>query len=211
MNLESITVDPNEARKAFLEYRGSVRSLLDKEAETYDDQRKAVLRRQREHDEAIMRGYRLIAAGKQIISLAEVISAGGVDEQRLPKLAIARADNSRVRVTVHRDGHVRFFGGRHNITHRNPRTLDDITLPARTLPSWTGGDWTVAAEAIAPSIPPRFRPAELRNYHLLWEADWHAVPVDPALLRAIGDGLYVVVATWDLTALERAVLGTRIG
>lgn len=31
-------------------------------------------------------------------------------------------------------------------------------------------------------------------------------PVDPALLKHIGGDLYAVVATWDLTDLERAVL-----
>lgn len=211
MNLQPIDVDRNEARKAFLEYRGSVRSLLDKEVDAADAKRREALRAQREHDEAIMRGYRLIAAGKQIISLAETIVAGGVDELHRPKLAIARADNRRIKCDIYRNGSVRFLGSWQRNNHRNPRTLDRIELPEKTLPGWTGGDFSARWSAIVPSIPPRFRPAELTNYHLLWEADWRRPPVDPALLRALGNGLYVVVATWDLTALERAVLGTRAG
>ena len=47
----------------------------------------------------------------------------------------------------------------------------------------------------------------LDRYFILWEADWQRrAPVDPALLRPVGGDLYVVVATWDLTDLERAVL-----
>jgi hypothetical protein len=61
-----------------------------------------------------------------------------------------------------------------------------------------------------PPIPPRFRPGQPDRYHILWEAEWAKVPPrDPALLRALGDGLYVVLAVWDLTELERAVLGIR--
>jgi hypothetical protein len=209
VNLHPITVDRNEARRAFLEYRGAVRASLAKEAELYDDKRKAVLAQQREHDEAVMRGYRQIALGHQIISLRDTIRIAGEDGLHRPKLAIARADNRSVSVRITRGGAVRFFGGSQRSDHRDPRTADSLELPAGTLPGWTGGEWETWANAIAPSIPPRFRPAQLDHYHLLWEATWQRPPVDPALLRAIGDGLYVVVATWDLTALEQAVLGIR--
>lgn len=33
---------------------------------------------------------------------------------------------------------------------------------------------------------------------------------DPALLKHIGGDLYAVLATWDLTELERSVLGGRL-
>jgi hypothetical protein len=47
---------------------------------------------------------------------------------------------------------------------------------------------------------------------VLWEADWKVHPVppgDPALLKHIGGDLYAVVAVWDLTPLEQAVLAAR--
>jgi len=59
-------------------------------------------------------------------------------------------------------------------------------------------------------MPPQFRPpaAELKNYHVLWEADWTAIPRDPMLLRRIGKDAWVVLAAWDLTDIEMNVLST---
>jgi hypothetical protein len=37
----------------------------------------------------------------------------------------------------------------------------------------------------------------------------NTAPVDPMLLKKINDNFYVVVAQWDLTELERSVLGQR--
>ncbi len=50
------------------------------------------------------------------------------------------------------------------------------------------------------------------NYHILWEAEWtKIVPRDPYLLRRIGQAdLWLVVAAWNLTEVERAALSTRI-
>ena len=50
--------------------------------------------------------------------------------------------------------------------------------------------------------------AGLHVFHILWEVEkWELTPPrDPALLRWIGGDLWEVVATWDLTQLERAVL-----
>jgi len=46
-----------------------------------------------------------------------------------------------------------------------------------------------------------------------FEADWKPVrdrrraPGDPALLKHLGGPFYAVLATWDLTFVEQAVLG----
>ena len=67
-----------------------------------------------------------------------------------------------------------------------------------------------SATAIVPSIPPLHRPHDsLENYWLLWEAEWTRPPVDPALLKHLGLNLYAVLAVWDLTPLEQAVLRGR--
>jgi hypothetical protein len=62
-----------------------------------------------------------------------------------------------------------------------------------------------------PLIPPRLRPAgDLSNYHILWEANWQAPPTDPLLLRHLSGPLYAVLACWDLTPIERAVMGQGV-
>ena len=70
---------------------------------------------------------------------------------------------------------------------------------------------------MVPLIPPRFRPSnnDLHRYHILWDVQgaWEAEPPkDPFLLSRIHGDLFAVLAVWDLTELERAVLkGIRAG
>jgi hypothetical protein len=46
---------------------------------------------------------------------------------------------------------------------------------------------------------------------VLWEVEeWKRIPpVDPALIRHVRGDLWAVLATWDLTDLERYVLSQR--
>lgn len=71
------------------------------------------------------------------------------------------------------------------------------------------------AITMAPLVPADVRPAtgQLRDWHVLWEVEaWHdspqtmTPPRDPYLLRYIGGSLWAVLAEWDLTELERAVM-----
>lgn len=215
MDLQPMTMDRAEARRAFLEYRNAVHTALDREVETYDERKRAAIANQREADEALMRGYRQLSLGRQIINLRDTIRAGGEDEQHRPKLAIARADERTIDLQRAPDGQVRFNAGWQRSDHRDDRTARNISLPAGTLSripaDLTGRVSWVYASAIVPSIPPRLRPTDPTRYHVLWEAEWRrSAPRDPALLRALGDGLYAVLAVWDLTDLERAVLQMRV-
>ena len=95
----------------------------------------------------------------------------------------------------------------HYSTRRKVRIADGV-FEGSTWASFTSAS---ARRAMVPLVPPPLRPAHaLRNYHVLWEADWQqAPPADPALLKHIGGDLYAVLAIWDLTELERAVLAGR--
>lgn len=211
MDLQYLTVDSTTARKAFLEYKRSVEELTAKELVTYDERRAALLRRQRETDEAIMRGYRVLSHSRRVIELRSTIQAAGQDAANLPKLAIARADRERVAVIRDRDGGLSFGRTSQRSDHKDPRTATIIRLAAGTLPrSDRVNAWGISATAVVPVIPPRFRPAQLDRYHILFEPVWeHAPKPDPVLLRALGSGLYAVLAVWDLTPLEAAVLEVR--
>jgi hypothetical protein len=76
-------------------------------------------------------------------------------------------------------------------------------------------------KAVVPIVPPAHRPAGamLSQYSVLWEvAEWEALPKppvppgDPMLLKPLGHtGLYAVMAHWDLTDVERMVLGALYG
>ena len=201
MDLTTITMPKAEAQAKFEEYRDSVR------------------RRHTREDEQIMRGYRALAKGMQIIDLPATIRQGGsvvIPPQWrngtplwAPRLAIMRADQPWCHVFTDDHGRVEFHhAGRPKTGERR----NYISLPAGTLPPpglTTGSWWT--ARAMVPPVPPALRPADnIGNYHVLWEAEWQRVaPQDPALLKHIGGDLYAVLAVWDLTELERAVLAGR--
>jgi hypothetical protein len=191
MELTTMTMPEDAAKAAFREYRG------------------AFLAERNRIDGELMRGYKALAAGKQLIRLTETITAGGIDANGRPKLAIARADESSIHVQTWSDGSVQFSPA------GNVRAGDRVfRLPAGTLPRDTA-KWVHNRWATLPLIPPRLRPHfALTGYHLLWEAVWRApntvrAPHDPALLKHIGGDLFAVLAVWDLTELERAVLEMR--
>lgn len=216
MNLPTIEMPRSEARKHFLEYRRAVRE------------------RHNDEDAAIMRGYRELARGHQMLQLTDAMRLGGTTEftfkERewdhrtkrsemktksitVPRLAIAHADSTAAwTFGVNENGAVEIRGKR-EVGHSNVR--DRMHFPNGTFEpgrhEWRG---VPRIRAIVPTVPPALRPAHaLRNYHILWEAEWGLdpkAPVDPALLKHMGGDLYAVLAVWDLTEIERAVLGGRV-
>jgi hypothetical protein len=201
MDLTTIDLPRDEARRAVVAYRRALQEGRHQQLEA--------------EDLAIMRGYREIARGHPIISIAETIRAGGETSRLLPKLAVARADEKRVEVRRRPTGSLRFGGDLSIHPFRSVVDLPEGTLSrvGQRTKAWSNiaGQWSnaISSESIVPTIPPELRPnADLKRYWILFEAEWRSVaPKDPALLRPLGGGLYAVVATWDLTDLERAVLG----
>lgn len=196
MNLHTIDMDRAEARKLYIEYRDAVRARHDEEMAQ------------------IMRGYRAVARGHQVIDIVATVKAGGSTTIRrhgnpivVPRLAVMRADAEWCYVSPRSDGSLRFdaverpaHNATRHVVHFPPDTIDRI----RHVTWWR-------PRSMVPPVPPRFRPkADIGNFHVLWEAEWQPVPpTDPALLRHIGGDLYAVLATWDLTELERTVLARR--
>jgi|AGTN01.1.fsa_nt_gi hypothetical protein len=201
MQMAELKMPADEARAAFLDYRRAVRANRTAE------------------DELLMNAYRQVASGKRVIDIYATIKAGGLDEQQRPKLAIGRAIWPRV--FLYR-GHWPLQFRRHN--QATYCKSDVVEIPEailgrppevkRVRPDGTTfrSTPTISGMALTPSIPPWARPKfKLEGYHILWEAVWEkAPPVDPALLKHIGGPLYVVLATWDLTPLERSVLSLRL-
>jgi len=187
MNVETITMPNKQAYEAFREYREAFR------------------KHGQERDAALMRGYRALAKGLQVIDLASVMKAAGLDEQRHPRLAIGRADGETVWLRRESNGSASFHMDNRMNWQASRRY---VRLPPGTF-TWNHAElWRLPlAKATMPLIPPRYRPVHaLSNYHILWEADWEDAPRDPMLLRRLSGMLFAVLAVWDLTGLERAVL-----
>jgi hypothetical protein len=202
------------ARKAYLEYKRAVLSAASPE--------------ERKEYEGLWRGYKAIAAGQQVIDLHQTMRVAGVQEDTLfPRLAICRATAMHCRCVLAEDGSAVFFDDKYRWRRAASQR---VTLPTGTLPQFvtqwnagtftryrTGGAlerqrWQSDAIALVPIVPPRLHPrAALSNYHILWDAVWTpAPPADPLLLKHLAGALYAIVAQWDLTPLEQAVLAGRL-
>ncbi len=191
MNVDAATmkVDYFEAQKAYTSYRQTIKDG-----------------RATKDDVALARAYHALLRGKKVIDVALALEGAGLDHRGLPKLAIARADWPSVNC-FRRDG--RFvFTSRPWWHGRTPRGEVGVrvALPPNLDPS---------GRAQVPIVPPQFRPkGPLDNYHLLFEAVWEPKPTrDPLLLQQIGAAdslLFGVLAAWDLTPLEQAVLRAKL-
>lgn len=199
MNIETITMPQRAAREAFLTYKRSIRD------------------RHNAEDEAVMRGYRAMARGSALLDVNQAMRVGGQDDLGRPKLAICRADykwcflrwwGERARfIGTHSETWevtMRLAARKNNSVSLIPGIFERQRIRGELQPR-------PEARALIPMVPPQYRPrAAMSNYHILWEADWQAVPVDPILLKHLGGSLYVVLAQWDLTPLEQAVLAGRL-
>lgn len=161
-------------------------------------------------DDEIRKAYREIARGGVVIKALESVARAGLGDDGLPRLAIARADLSHVHCRLSMDGSATFASVETLHRSRGSKSLR-ITFPAGTFKGVAASKWR--AQAVMPLIPIHLRPRHaLENYHVLWEAEWQPIPPrDPYLLRRIGDGdLWLVLAAWDLTEVERAAMASRI-
>jgi hypothetical protein len=190
MNPETIVMDKQKAKEAFIAYREAVRRQYDKEYE------------------ALMHGYKHLAKGKVLLDLHQVIKNGGADSQHRPNLAIARADLKQVFMFRFENGSILYNCENTSWTSSTRNVKKRVLLPPDTFGRLTGG--RIQAKAVVPLVPATHKPrGGLANFHILWEADWTNIPVDPILLKHLHGSLYAVLAQWDLTPLEQSVLRGR--
>jgi hypothetical protein len=191
MQVQTVTVDRAKARQLYRAY---------KIHQNY----------QRPEDYEIMRAYQLIAQGKVIIQAIESIRQAGLNSDNMPKLPLCRANAKWCYFRSDQWGHGHFSPqpypqSNSRQTIKFTRGLFPQSL--RVCNSWDN------AKAAVPIIPIHLRPQRgIENYHILWEATWELTPpVDPYLLRRIRNGdMWLVVAAWDLTEVERAAMRTRM-
>jgi hypothetical protein len=153
-------------------------------------------------DQIIARAFRVIARGGKVLDLHQSMRVAGVDSAGRPKLAICRADAATVRCFRAKNWWRVSF--RADKGYKN----NEIDVPTGFFNGWLSEE--VDARAKVPIIPPDIRgKRDLSRYCVLFEAKWEGVTTDPILLEPIGAALYRVIATWDLTAVEQAVLRGR--
>lgn len=163
------------------------------------------------------RVYGHMTHGGKIIDIHKSIKKAGVNIKGQPRLAIVRADSKMCYLSRRSNGAC-VFGGvdpGHWGQSSARKTYGEVELPRDTFGDlWANLPWRKTVLKIpTPLIPPHIYIEEikynLKNYHILWEVDeWIETepPVDPILLKKITPSLYGVLATWDLTELERAII-----
>jgi hypothetical protein len=164
--------------------------------------------------------------GAKVIDLWEAFKSSGLDKNGDTKIAISRADFKQVQLFKEQDGSGFFTGYMGRWKPRKTISRGDIETPANTF-NWLRPDMTKPAtwnndiirkivKAPVPLIPPAILIDEvkfnLKNYYILWEVEeWKQIPPkDPMLLKQLTPNLYGVLATWDLTELERAIIRGRL-
>lgn len=155
--------------------------------------------------------------GKQLIDIFGVLKAAGVNNKGQPNLAIARADWTKCHFRKIDTGRGHFAPIRDNWSAKG---RGDVNMPPETFIDWPrrkdgeGKDtWQTANEFLAatiPVIPAVIMPeGELKNYYILWQPKtWEELPEtkDPLLLKRITENMFVILAAWDVTELEQAIL-----
>ena len=203
MNVDTISAPVNEAKAKLAEYRAALKKQWSKT------------------DEILAHTYRQLAKGRLLIDVRTAILSAGRDENHRPRLAITRADQTHVfwrRSVYTKSGYQRGLQAAQTQGHFNEMsTSRDLFFRLPPSAEWPECDSKCPAshnrdaKAMVPLIPPNFRPnnAHLSRLHILWDVEgaWEAEPPkDPFLLKRVHGDLFAVLAVWDLTGLERAVL-----
>ena len=197
MNVQTIS-EPQDSAKAKLKaYRAQLHRRAD------DEYR------------AIAQGYAALAKGLPLLDLQAVMRDVECDEKGRPKLAIARADRRQVEFSPigwsAETDRGRFDARRNNGPSQTlVRPVEFSTRTARRR------GYALVPLVPADAIERAGGRVGLRFHYVLWEvAEWADRPLvaqpdrDPYLLRHVGGDLYAVVAEWELTELERAVMAGR--
>lgn len=162
-------------------------------------------------ERAVLTTLRQLKKGKKVIDLYRVFKTVASDAAGRPKLALANASwkwchYRRERNSVKFRGDNSFFSGNVGLTR-------EYKVP----PAFMAGpvpefEKQITGRAVVPMIPANLMPTSpLKEFHILFEAEWQDVPVDPILLQNIKgtNNLFVVLAHWNLTETERSVLAGR--
>lgn len=231
MNIQTMQMDPNVAEVLCKQYKKKLIEHRDQRREEANRDVKEGGKRFRagriakslieKEDEELAASYAAMANGQKLINISKVVHAAGYNKLRLPKLAIAGADWKEC--FLRNNGNEVLFSPNNWGGHRNQhgRYEDGIVgIPRGDFGfDMTDTKWRtdnkfplLPAKAIVPSVPAYLRPsADLKGYHILFEAVWEpAPPVDPILLQYVHGLTFAVLAQWNLTDIERSVLEGRI-
>lgn len=200
MNTPVITMKPEEASEHYKQYLELVKTRKEKYLE---DLKKTYYHLSKEH---------------KVLDIFEVFKHSGVNDAGEPKLGIAPASAKTIILEK-----LQLGAGTFTAHDRwSSAWKSDVALPSGTFPnfptqptSWGGTEITrQCIESLVPIIPAHLIPeGSLENYYILFEVKEWSEPKkasyakgDPYLLKRINNNAFAVLAEWDVTDLEVAVL-----
>lgn len=195
-----VKINKEEAQKHWEEYR---RALKEDRAGGYI----------REYYQ-LKRLYGAIRLGKKVIDIRDCWKKAGWNEKWQPRLAIASLYGHRKEVTLEREktGELIYEDSRGGYSSAGkvciPKgVMTEIPKDERDKHRWG----LPRLKGVIPIIPPKYLPKaskRLKDYYVMWEVkDWKEIPKDPLLLKRVSSFAFIVLAAWDLTPIERMVLG----
>lgn len=160
-------------------------------------------------DLAVVQALEALQQGRTLIDLPAVLAKGGFNPKytssKMPSLTVAPAFAKEVSMRVWHDGEMVLKSGRFPQWKMN--------LPSGYTFSRSGDAVSYSGVATVPGMPPEIREIARKEHLVLWQAEWRKIgsqvqrpPRDPALLERLNGNMYVVLAAWDLTALEASAL-----
>ena len=163
--------------------------------------------------------YYHLSKGHKVLDIFDAFKGSGVNKDGEPNLAISVAGRKEV-IFFKGDIGSGVFSDSGNGkwgTHR-----EDVILPSNVFPDWetkaapteyNKDKIDVVRETIKTKVPivpaHLLPPGKLDNYYILFEVErWNTIPVpkDPFLLKRINANAFVVLAEWDVTDIEMAVI-----
>lgn len=173
----------------------------------------------------LMAVYGHLKHGGKVVDLFRVFREHGLNERGHPKLAIVPFSAKYCYLYKRMTGGAIFsIGNKANGGWSNsPRRIvseGDVEVPADTF-DWDGENLADGRHwrTVAPIVPGRIltiASAKLtpQHYHILFEAEsWSKAPIppkDPILGKMLTPNIFGIIATWDLTDLERSVIAGRL-
>jgi len=159
-----------------------------------------------------------LAKGKKVIDVFAAFENTGLNNLQQPRLAVCSAVAKDCFFEKMRSGSGAFRAYNQRWGLPKSQTNLSVIIPENIYNTWDLDEETQTIKdpllsTRVPIVPVKLLPkGGLQNYHIIWEVDqWQVrrAPVDPILAKRITRNLFVVLAIWDLTELEKALVEGR--
>ncbi len=170
----------------------------------------------------LMAVYGHLKHGGKIVDIYKAFHKAGLDEDGHPKLGISSFDSKWCYLYKKKNGGAIFSNeNKDSWTVYAVKGIGDTQLPADTYEWGEKFSEGTRFKCVAPVVP--FRVISIasvkltpQHYHVIFEPEvWSkskvpTPPGDPILGKMLTPNIFGVIATWDLTELERSIIRGRI-